>query len=160
VINNTYNEAVVNDAARRNVSYNGGPGGATATPTAEERAVAADRRMAATPRQRQIMLQSAGNPELMARTNRTHPVIAATKSPPAVNSSGVVKSDITTAAAAGSARAQNPVHPTTTLHAQRAVERPATRDIAAHTQEEGGSEHPAAPKLTGAKPAKAQHPKQ
>src|SRR5580692_4812601 len=64
VINNTYSERVAENAARKTVSYNGGPGGATATPTAEEKAAAAEPRMAATPRQRQIVLQSANNPDL------------------------------------------------------------------------------------------------
>jgi len=160
VIHNTYSETAVNNAAGKSVSYNGGPGGATATPTAEERAAAAEPHMSATPRQRQIVLLSASNPELMARTYSAHPVIAATKSPAVVNPPGPVKADRTTAATASGAHSRTHVQPNTTLHPQGAVERPVSRDTAAHTRNEGDSEHPAAPKLTRATPAKPQHPKQ
>lgn len=160
VIHNTYGETVVNNAAVKNVSYNGGPGGVTATPTAEERAAAAEPHMSATPRQRQIVLQSASNPELLARTNSAHPVIAATKSPAVVNPPGVVKADSTTAATASGAHSRTHLQPDTTLHPQGAVERPVTRDTAGHTRDEGDSEHPAAPKLTRATPAKPQPPRQ
>src|SRR5580658_5940365 len=97
-VHNTYSETVVNDVALKDVSYNGGPGGATATPTAEERAAAAEPHMSATPRQREIMLQSASNPELMARTSTAHPVMAARKSPAVAKPPGVAKADSTTAA--------------------------------------------------------------
>jgi hypothetical protein len=159
-IHDTYSETVVNHAAVKNVSYNGGPGGATATPTAEERAAAAEPHISATPRQRQIVLQSAGNPELMARINGAHPAIAATKSPVAIDPPRVVKADRTTAATSGDAQSRTHVQPNTTLHPHGAVERPVTRDTAAHTQDEGDSEHPAAAKLTRATSAKPQHPKQ
>jgi hypothetical protein len=160
VTNNTYSETVVNNAALKKVSYNGGPGGATATPTAEERAAAAEPHMSATPRQHQIVLQSAGNPDLLARTASAHPVIAVTKSPAAVKPLGVVKADSATAATAGGAHNRNQVQSSTTLHPQRAVERPVTPDTRAHTPREGDSEHPAASKLTRATPAKPQQPKQ
>ncbi len=156
--NNTYSETMVNNAAGKGVSYNGGPGGATATSTAEERAAAAEPHMSATPRQRQIVLQSASNPELMARTNSAHPVIAAAKSAAVVKPRGVVKADGTTAATASGAHSGTHVQPT--LHPQGTVQRPVTRDTAAHTQDEGDPQHPAAPKLTRASPAKPQHPKQ
>jgi hypothetical protein len=116
--------------------------------------------MSATPRQRQIVLQSASNPELLARTNSAHPVIAATKSPAVVNPPGVVKADSTTAATASGAHSRTHLQPDTTLHPQGAVERPVTRDTAGHTRDEGDSEHPAAPKLTRATPAKPQPPRQ
>jgi hypothetical protein len=125
--------------------------------------------MPATPRQRQIVLQSASNPELMARTNTAHPVIAATKSPAVVKPPGVVKADSTTAATAGGEHSRTHVQRNAPLHPQGNVERPlardtaahpVTRDTAAHTQNEGDSEHPVAPKPTRAMPAKPQHPKQ
>jgi WXXGXW repeat (2 copies) len=159
-VHNTYSEAVVHDVALKDVSYNGGPGGATATPTAEERAAAAEPHMSATPRQREIMLQSASNPELMARTSTAHPVMAARKSPAVAKPPGVAKADSTTAATASGTHNRTHVQPNTALHPQGAVERPVAQDIAAHTQDEGDSEHPAAPKLTRATPAKPQHPKQ
>ena len=160
VTNNTYSETVVNNSALKKMSYNGGPGGATAAPTAEERAAAAEPHMSATPRQRQIVLQSAGNPELLARTASAHTVIAVTKSPAVVKPLGAVKADSATAATAGGAHSRNHVQSNTTLHPQGAVERPVTPDTRAHTPREGDSEHPAASKLTRATPAKPQHPKQ
>lgn len=160
VIHNAYSETAANNAAVKNVSYNGGPGGATATPTADERAAAAEPHMPATPRQRQIVLQSASNPELMAQTNSAHPVIAAAKSPAVVNPPRVAKADGATAASASGAHSRTHVQPNTALHPQAAVERTVTRDTAGHTQDEGDSERPVAPKLTRATPAKPQPPKQ
>jgi hypothetical protein len=160
VIHNAYSETAANNAAVKNVSYNGGPGGATATPTADERAAAAEPHMPATPRQRQIVLQSASNPELMAQTNSAHPVIAAAKSPAVVNPPRVAKADGATAASASGAHSRTHVQPNTALHPQVAVERTVTRDTAGHTQDEGDSERPVAPKLTRATPAKPQPPKQ
>jgi len=159
VINNTYSETVVNNAALKNVSYNGGPGGATASPTADERTAAAEPHMPATPRQRQIVLQSANNPELMAPTNGAHPVMAAKKSPAVVKSPGVVKADSATAATASGAHSRPNVQPNATQHPPGAVERPVTRDTGAHTPDEGDSERPPA-KPTRATPAKSQNPKQ
>jgi hypothetical protein len=165
VINNTYSERAVDNAARKTVSYNGGPGGATATPTAEERAAAAEPRMAATPRQRQIVLQSANNPELMARTNSVHPVIAVAKSPAVVKPAGVkppgvAKDDGVTSATAGVPHNRTHIQPNITPRAQVAVERPVARSNGAHVPDEGDSEHPPAPKVARATPAKPQHPKQ
>ncbi len=160
VVHNTYSETVVNSGALKNVSYNGGPGGATATPTAEERAAAAAPHMSATPRQRQIELQSASNPELMAQTRSAHPVIAVTKSPAVVKPPGLVNADSATAATASGAHSRTHVQPNTTLHPPGAVEHPVMRDTGAHTPEEGYPEHPAASKPTRATPAKPQHPKQ
>jgi WXXGXW repeat (2 copies) len=159
VIHNTYSETVVDHVAVKNVSYNGGPDGATATPTVEERAAAAEPHMSATPRQRQIALQSAGNPELMARTNTVHPVITAAKSPAVVKPAGVAKAKSAVATTASGAHSQPHVQPNSTLHPKDAVEHPLARATAAHTPDDGDSEHPAASKLTHATPAKPQHPK-
>ena len=40
IVHNTYNVTVVNNVTVNKVSYNGGAGGVTATPTAQERAAA------------------------------------------------------------------------------------------------------------------------
>jgi len=159
VVQNTYSEAAVKSPAGKNVSYNGGPDGATATPTAEERAAAAEPHMSATPRQRQIVMQSASNPELMAQVNGARPVVAA-NSPAVVKPPGAVRAESTAAATASDAHSRAHVQPNTALHPQGAVERPVTRDTAGHTRNEGDPEHPVAPKLTRAAPAKPQHPKQ
>jgi hypothetical protein len=89
VIHNTYNETVVNNV-RTKVSFNGGPGGTSAQPSAQERAWAAERHAGATPMQRQHFQESARNPALNARTNGGHPAIAATPRPAAFNGAGVV----------------------------------------------------------------------
>jgi YXWGXW repeat-containing protein len=158
VIHNSYSETAVNHAAGKGVSYNGGPGGATVTPTAEERATATEPHLSATPRQRQIVLQSARNPDLMARTDSAHPVNAATKSLAVVKPAGVAKADGTTPATTSAAHSRTHVQPNTTLHAQGTVGRPVTRDSAAHAHDESDSEHPPAPKPTRATPAaKPQH---
>jgi hypothetical protein len=159
VIHHTYSETVADHVAVNNVSYNGGPGGATATPTADERAAAAEPHMSATPRQRQIALQSASNPELMARTNTAHPFIAATKTSAVAKPPGVVKVESATETTASGAHSRTHAQPTTTLRPQGAVGHPIPRDTAAHTPDEANSEHPAASKPTHATPAKSQHPK-
>jgi hypothetical protein len=158
-INNTYSETVVNNAPRENVSFNGGPGGVTATPTAEERAAAGEPRMAATPRQSQIVLQSASNPDLMARTNSAHPAIAVTKSL-AMVTPHVARADAATVDTASGTHSRTQVQSKTTLHVQAAVERPVTRGNGARPLDEGNLEHPPAAKLTRVTPAKPQHPKQ
>jgi len=89
IIHNTYNETVVNNV-RTKVSFNGGPGGTAARPSAQERAWAAERHAGATPMQRQHFQESARNPALNARTNGGHPAIAATPRPAAFNGAGVV----------------------------------------------------------------------
>jgi hypothetical protein len=50
------------------VSYNGGPGGITANPTAQERAVASEPHVAPTPLQREFAQRAAGTSALQART--------------------------------------------------------------------------------------------
>jgi hypothetical protein len=64
---NTYNEAVHSTLNR--VSYNGGPGGTTFAPTAQERAFAAESRIPPTQVQRQNMVQAARIPALMPHTS-------------------------------------------------------------------------------------------
>jgi WXXGXW repeat (2 copies) len=69
VFQHTYNEAVYNSAPLNSGSYNGGPGGTTSVPTAQERAVAAEPHIPPTPLQRQYMTQAARNPALMPHTS-------------------------------------------------------------------------------------------
>lgn len=160
VIHNTYRETVVDTAARKIVSYNGGPGGITATPTAEERAAAVEPHMSATLRQRQIVLQSAGNPELMARTDNVHSFIAATNSPAVIKPPRVVNADNTPAASGSGAHSRTRVQPNSTPHPKDGAEHPVTRNTAAHAPDDGDSEHPAVSKTTRVTTAKPQHPKQ
>jgi hypothetical protein len=159
VFNNTYSEPAANNAARKNVSYNGGTEGAAAIPTADERVAAAEPHIAATPRQRQIVQQSAGNPELRAQTNSAHPVIAVSNSAAAVKAPHAAQADEVSSAAVSGVHSPTHVQPHTTLHTQVGVERPVTRGNGARPPSEGESEHPPAAKVTRTTPAKPQHPK-
>src|SRR5271168_2599641 len=78
VIHNSYQETVVNNVTVNKVSYNGGPGGISHTPTAQERSFAAEPHVPPTQLQRQHFQESARNPALAARANGGHPSIAAT----------------------------------------------------------------------------------
>ena len=90
VIHNTYHETVINNVTVNRVSYNGGPGGISHAPTAEERSFAAERHVPPTQMQRQHFQESQRNPDLAARANGGHPGIAATPRPAAFNAPGVV----------------------------------------------------------------------
>jgi hypothetical protein len=89
-IHNTYNETVVNRISVTKVSYNGGPGGVTAAPTAQERAWSSESHIPPTGAQRQHVQEAFRNPALSARANGGHPAIAATPRPGAFNAPGVV----------------------------------------------------------------------
>jgi len=89
-IHNTYNETVVNNVSVTKVSYNGGPGGTHAVPTAQERAAASEQHIPPTAMQHQHVQEAARNPALSARANGGHPAIAATPRPGAFNAPGVV----------------------------------------------------------------------
>ncbi len=89
VIHNTYNETVINNVTVNKVSYNG-PGGTAAAPTAQERQVAQEPHVPATPLQRQHVQEAARNPALFARANQGRPPIAATPKPAVFNAPGVV----------------------------------------------------------------------
>src|SRR6202041_2695698 len=89
-IHNTYNETVINRVSVTKVSYNGGPGGTAAVPSAQERAWAAERHVPPTGAQRQHVQEAFHNPALSARANGGHPAIAATPRPGAFNAPGVV----------------------------------------------------------------------
>jgi hypothetical protein len=90
VVHNTYNETVVNNVTVNRVSYNGGAGGTTVTPTAQERMVAQEQHVQATPEQRQHVQQAASNPALLAKNNGGRPSIAATPRPSAFNAPGAL----------------------------------------------------------------------
>ena len=89
-VHNTYNETVINNVSVTKVSYNGGPGGTHAIPTAQERAVASEQHIPPTTAQHAHVQEAARNPALSARANGGHPAIAATPRPGAFNAPGVV----------------------------------------------------------------------
>ncbi|MBV9155925.1 MAG: YXWGXW repeat-containing protein [Acidobacteriaceae bacterium] len=80
IIHNTYNENVTNINVTR-VSYNGGAGGVTAEPTAEQRTYEQERHVPPVAAQVQHVQVARSNPELRASANQGRPPIAATARP-------------------------------------------------------------------------------
>jgi WXXGXW repeat (2 copies) len=76
-IHNVYNTTIVNRNGTR-VSYNGGNGGITARPTAQEEAAAHERHVAATAAQSQQIAQARADKQLRASVNHGKPPVAAT----------------------------------------------------------------------------------
>ena len=75
-ITNVYNKTVVNSVT--NVSYNGGTGGTTATPTPAQLAAANEQHVAPTAAQTQHAQAAAKDPSLALNNNQGHPTVAAT----------------------------------------------------------------------------------
>jgi hypothetical protein len=91
IIHNTYNQTVINNNVTVNrVSFNGGPGGVSARPTAAERAAASERHIPPTSAQTSHIQQASHNPSLAAKANGGHPAIAATARPGVFSGAGVV----------------------------------------------------------------------
>jgi hypothetical protein len=76
-ITNVYNRTVVNNVSVSHVSYNGGPGGLSARPTAAERAAAHASHQGMTAAQTRHAEQSGSQHELLASVNHGHPPPAA-----------------------------------------------------------------------------------
>ena len=89
VIHNVYN-TTVDETTANHVSYNGGEGGITARPTAEEEAAAHERHVAPVGVQTQHQQQAHGDPQQRASANRGRPAIAATSKPGDFKDRGVV----------------------------------------------------------------------
>jgi hypothetical protein len=163
-VHNTYNETVINNVSVTKVSYNGGPGGTHALPTAQERAAAAEQHIPPTTAQHAHVQEAARNPALSARTNGGHPAIAATPRPGAFNAPGVVGAhgaNMSPSAAQHAGQAgqfgQNgaqhtPGQPGRPAQANNLAHPPGQPNGAARTQGQPGGAKPA-------KPAKPQHPK-
>lgn len=79
-IHNVYEERVTNITVNH-ISYNGGPGGIVARPTAQEEAYARERHVGPVAAQVQHMNTARGNPQLRASANHGKPPIAATGRP-------------------------------------------------------------------------------
>ena len=88
-ITNVYNKTVVVNNTT-NVSYNGGAGGTTARPTAEQLAVEKERHVAPTAEQTRNVQAAAKDPTLSLNNNHGHPTIAATAHPAQFNGPGVI----------------------------------------------------------------------
>lgn len=91
VIHNTYvNKTVINNVTVNHVSYNGGTGGTTARPNAEERSAMQEHHFAPTSMQTQHEHGASTNRALLASENHGRPAIAATSRPGQFSGRGVV----------------------------------------------------------------------
>ena len=89
-ITNVYNKTVINTTTVTNVSFNGGKGGVTAQPNAQELAAAKDKHTPATDLQTQHQHTASGNHALLASVNHGHPMVAATAKAALFTGAGVV----------------------------------------------------------------------
>jgi WXXGXW repeat (2 copies) len=89
-ITTVYEKTVVNNVTVNNVSFNGGKGGTTARPTAQELAVAHQSHVAATSSQVEHQHAASTNKQLFASVNHGKPSVAATQKPSAFSGTGVV----------------------------------------------------------------------
>lgn len=89
-VTNVYNETVVNRTTVNTVSYNGGPGGASARPTAQEQSSGRQARHGPTSAQMQHVSVASKEHGLLASVNHGHPEVAATAKPGAISGPAVV----------------------------------------------------------------------
>src|ERR1700733_9794953 len=97
-INNVYNKTVIVNNTTR-VSFNGGPNGTKAAPTAEERAAAQEHHVPPTSEQQQHVHAASTNHALLASVNHGAPAVAATAKPGVFTGKGVVASHAAPASA-------------------------------------------------------------
>jgi hypothetical protein len=88
-ITNVYEKTVIVEPGAR-VSFNGGSGGTTVRPTAQEEAAAHEQHVAALPAQFQHERTASANKALLASENHGRPAIAATAKPGEFTGKGVV----------------------------------------------------------------------
>src|SRR6266852_3510852 len=91
VVHNTYNTTVINNNINR-VSFNGGQGGTTASPTSQEMAAARQRHISMTSEQTQHQQAASSNRTLLASVNHGRPDVAATPRPGQFRGRGAVES--------------------------------------------------------------------
>jgi hypothetical protein len=89
-VTNIYNKTVINNVTVNHTSFNGGPGGIAARPTAEEQRFANESHVPPTAEQTQHQHLAATNPALRASVNHGRPAIAATSKPGDFSGHGVV----------------------------------------------------------------------
>jgi hypothetical protein len=91
IIHTTYvNRTVINNVTVNRVSYNGGAGGLSARPSAQEEAALHERHIAATGEQTQHEHLAANNHALLASVNHGRPAVAATSRPGEFSGRGAV----------------------------------------------------------------------
>ena len=150
IVHNTYSETVINNAAVNKVSYNGGPGGTSAVPTAQERAAGAEPHIPPTSLQHQIAQQSIRNAAPVAQPHSGSLTMAAMHTPATSNAPRVV--------GAHGGTALPPAHVTV---APSTGNRPKVKVAQAPTNRavnpQGAAEQTPVPKPAGATPTKTPH---
>jgi hypothetical protein len=89
-ITNVYNQTVINNVSVTKVSFNGGPNGVAAQPTAQEQAAAREQHVPPTAAQTQHATAASHNRSLLASVNHGKPAIAATGKPGQFSGHGVI----------------------------------------------------------------------
>jgi hypothetical protein len=89
-IHNVYNTTVVHNTTVSRVSYNGGNGGLTTRPTAEEEAAERDRHVAPVAAQTEHAEAARNDPQQRASVNHGRPEVAATARPGEMKGAGAV----------------------------------------------------------------------
>jgi hypothetical protein len=89
-VTNVYTKTVINNTTVNNISYNGGTGGISARPTAEEQTATNAKHVAATSVQTQHVQAASTNHALYESVNKGKPAIAATAKPGEFSGKGVV----------------------------------------------------------------------
>jgi hypothetical protein len=98
-ITNVYNQTVVVNSRANNVSFNGGNGGTTVRPTAQQQAIAREPHVAATPVQRQQAEAASKDRALFSKQNHGEPAVAATPRAGVFQGAGVSRGSRTPVAA-------------------------------------------------------------
>jgi hypothetical protein len=135
-VHNVYTKTVVHNTIDV-VSYNGGSGGTSARPTAEEHRAAAERHVPAVAAQTEHARQARDNPALRAAANHGRPPIAAARHADELGGGGVVDAD----SSGYDARAQHESHD---MQVRQQKERQALRDRQAAEQAEMDRQHASA----------------
>jgi len=89
-IHNTYNTTVINNTTVNRVSYNGGEGGISARPTAQDEAAAHEKHISPIAAQTRHLAAARANPAQRASVNHGKPAVAATSKPGQFTSKGAV----------------------------------------------------------------------
>src|SRR5712691_2597859 len=90
-IHNTYNKTVVNNGTENHTSFNGGTGGTSAQPSAQEQAAAREHHVQATSEQTQHEHAAGSNRAQLASVNHGQPTVAATAKPGTFSGPGVAR---------------------------------------------------------------------
>jgi WXXGXW repeat (2 copies) len=94
-ITNVYNQTVVVNKTIDRVSFNGGNGGTTARPTAQQEQFARERHVDPTPLQTQHVEAASRDRALFSKQNHGEPAVAATPRPGAMQGEGVTRASRT-----------------------------------------------------------------